>query len=315
MARDRPSAVLGGITVLFAGEICGWDSWGRVYQSIPLFLPVIQEIFRREGLAFVQPRHCTPGTNAVFLVGELVIKIYAPKESGLDGALSFSQMQGVPVPKVLACGVVQDRYAFFYLVLSRLEGEELGICLPSMSDLEKYQIGRQLRSITRRMNQPFPQFPSSDVIWDRARWKRWQSYPASFQQEREAYLSRLSSGPRVFVHGDLNGDNVFLGKAGGLSLLDFADAVLAPEEYEHELVACELFGFDSACLEGYFGAVPYKELAQLCLDGLLIHDFGGDVLAQRLCPAQELTGLDLLYDKLLRALKQGGPKRQKIPSK
>ena len=36
--------------MLFEGEIQDWDSWGKVYQSIPLFLPVIQEIFRREGL-------------------------------------------------------------------------------------------------------------------------------------------------------------------------------------------------------------------------------------------------------------------------
>ena len=304
--------------MLFEGEIQDWDSWGKVYQSISLFLPVIQEIFRREGLAFVPLRRCTPGTNAVFLAGELVVKIYAPKESGLDGereleterlALSFSQAQGVPGPKNLACGMLQDRYAFFYLILSRLDGEALGDCLPYMDHSEKYQIGRQLRSITRRINQPFPGFSSSDVIWDRTRWKRWQSYPVSFQQEREAYLRRRSFGPRVFVHGDLNGDNLFLGKTGGLSLLDFADAVLAPEEYEHALVACELFGFDSACLEGYFGAIPYEELAQLCLDGLLIHDFGGDVLAQRLCPARELTGLAPLYHRLLQALRQGGSGR------
>ena len=55
-----------------------------MYQSIPAFAPLIQEIFRREDLPFSPLSPLTPGTNAVFRSGELVVKVFFPKESGLD---------------------------------------------------------------------------------------------------------------------------------------------------------------------------------------------------------------------------------------
>ena len=68
---------------LFPARICGWKSWGQVYQSIDAFRPIIREIFRRHSLAYEEPKHLTPGTNAVFRVGKQIVKIYAPAESGL----------------------------------------------------------------------------------------------------------------------------------------------------------------------------------------------------------------------------------------
>ena len=38
--------------MLFSETIQNWDDWGRVFQSIPAFTPLVREIFRREGLPF-----------------------------------------------------------------------------------------------------------------------------------------------------------------------------------------------------------------------------------------------------------------------
>ena len=117
---------------LFAGEIRGWSSWARVFQDIKLFRPLVQEICRLHDLPFQEPENLTPGTNAVFAVGDMVFKIYAPAEAGFDQsadcdtelfALRRCHSLGVSVPTVIASGTLQDRYAFRYLVQSRCVGK------------------------------------------------------------------------------------------------------------------------------------------------------------------------------------------------
>ena len=68
---------------MFAANIDGWSSWRMIFQSIKDFEPLIKYIFNRHNLPFTEIEHCTPGTNAVFKVGGLVAKIFAPKESGM----------------------------------------------------------------------------------------------------------------------------------------------------------------------------------------------------------------------------------------
>ena len=97
--------------MLFAHTIQSWEDWADVYQSIPAFTPLIQEIFRREGLPFSPLSPLTPGTNAVFRSGELVVKVFFPRESGLDPEGDFQNegavcrlltQRQVPVPQLLA---------------------------------------------------------------------------------------------------------------------------------------------------------------------------------------------------------------------
>ena len=125
--------------MLFAHTIQSWEDWADVYQSIPAFTPLIQEIFRREGLPFSPLSPLTPGTNAVFRSGELVVKVFFPRESGLDPEGDFQNegavcrlltQRQVPVPQLLASGRLEDRYTFPYLVTQFCPGEELGQWLP-----------------------------------------------------------------------------------------------------------------------------------------------------------------------------------------
>lgn len=39
--------------MLFTETVENWKDWGRVFQSIPAFTPLAQEICRREGLPWV----------------------------------------------------------------------------------------------------------------------------------------------------------------------------------------------------------------------------------------------------------------------
>ena len=83
--------------MLFQKIIDGWASWGRVYCDLPAFEPLIREILRTEGLRQdVRLSRLTPGTNAVFRAEEMVIKIYAPAESGMDSLRDYDTEKRYP---------------------------------------------------------------------------------------------------------------------------------------------------------------------------------------------------------------------------
>ena len=285
---------------LFTKQIESWKDWSKVFQSIPAFTPLVEVILKKENLPSGEIENLTPGTNAVFRVGSYVIKIFAPVESGIDQttdlrtelfATQRANESGVSAPKMVAHGFIRDRYRFAYMITEYIEGVAFPDAVRNMTDEEKSAVGRKLRIVTDKMNTPCKPFNGIDVIYDKDRSLRWDKrYSEHFKSERLEYIQSHNYGEKVFVHGDLCGDNILLTSQGELSIIDFADAVLAPDVYEHALVAVELFDLDPALLQGYFGALSADELTEICFDGLLIHDFGGDVVEQHIGKPDEFHG-------------------------
>ena len=205
-------------------------------------------------------------------------------------------MLGVPAPLLIARGFIDDKYHFDYLITEYINGVEFSKAFKKMSISEKISIGQKLREITDRMNIKCEPFNNIDVVNDKNRWTRWDKYPDSFKAEREEYIKIRDYSDKVFVHGDIFGDNIILTKDGGIYIIDFADAVLAPIFYEHTLIAAD--NLDRAFLNGYFGDYSVNELAELCFDGLLIHDFGGDIVAEHMGKPYEFKNLDDLRKRL-----------------
>lgn len=285
---------------LFNEEISDWKSWGKVYQSIPAFEKLAKEIMKREGLPFSYLERLTPGTNAVFKIGEHVIKIFAPKETGMDQtsdeaterfAIKFAGSLGVNVPKIVACGMIKDRYTFSYTVMKYINGYEIGKALNGSDGEKLFTLGKKLRVITDKMNISCQNFNGIDVINDPDRSRRWETFPLSFQKERQEYIKKHDYGKPVFTHGDLCADNVFLTNQNVLFIIDFADAVAAPDCYEGALIAFEYRDYPDF-LRGYFSKDD-KELAlSSVFDGILIHDFGGDIVKKAIGNTASLQKLD-----------------------
>lgn len=297
---------------LFNEQINNWSDWGRVFQSIPAFTPLIKHILLRGRLPLAKPKNLIPGTNAVFKTGRYVVKIFAPPESGIDQSLDLqtelfairrANDTGVSAPKLIAHGSVEDRYRFAYMITEYIDGIEFSDAVIKMTGDEKIEVGRRLRAITDKMNTPCEPFNDIDVINDVGRYRRWNKYSERFRLQRLEYIKSCKYAGKVFVHGDLCGDNILLTPQGELFVIDFADAVLAPVIYEHALVAVELFDLDPFLLRGYFGNCSAYELTQVCFDGLLIHDFGGDIIENHIGKAEDFYGLDDLRDKLAHKIK------------
>jgi fructosamine-3-kinase len=303
---------------LFNFTINGWQSWGKVFQSIESFTPLIHYIFRRESLPVSNIENLTPGSNAVFKVGGYVIKIYAPIESGLDTkpdydtelfGIGYAHKSGVAAPKIIAAGEIRDRYLFRYLIIEYINGSSFGDIMESLTDDDKIDFGKRLRMITDKLNRPVGNafgLRSIDIIDTAVHNKRWDIFPAPFNNERLEYLKQMKTSEmfngNVFVHGDLNADNIILSGDGEIYLIDFADSLSAPIIYEKVVIIAELFQFDKSFLRGYLGNYDVDCMVKLCLDGLMIHDFGAGIINARVSAAAEIDSLDTLKRKLETAM-------------
>lgn len=269
--------------------ISSWDDWGQVYQSIPAFSDLAREIYRREQLPFTPLQNLTPGTNAVFRAGNTVAKIFFPKESGLDPTSDFENEAAVcewlaereiPTPRLLAKGKIRDKYEFPYLIFSFAAGTEAGTWLKTAGDRQKVQFAQRLKKVLCKLNCPVEGLiPTIDLLERALENPRLERLPPSLAGELRSRAEKLDLSQRVLVHGDLTGENLLVDGAGTLTVIDCADACLAPAWYELAPIVFELFRCDPALLRAFAGEKREGFVEQV-LHSLSIHDFGADILRE-----------------------------------
>jgi len=294
---------------LFSANIKGKKDWEKVFRSVSAFTPLIEHILYIENLPVTKIENLKPGTNAVFKAGEYVVKVYAPEESDFKqdsdiGTELFAAQRayhtGVNTPKIIASGMIKDKYEFDYMIIEYIEGVEFDEAVEKMTDDEKLSFARNLRRYTDLMNVPCEPFNRADAINDDENNWSWEPYPKSFRNERIKYIKSHNYGENVFVHGDLCGDNILITPDKELYIIDFADALCAPAVYEHSLVAAELFDFDEALMYGYF--FTNESVIDTCLDGILIHGYGGDIIKYHLGRPNEFQHIEQLHQRITERL-------------
>ncbi|MCL2603493.1 MAG: phosphotransferase [Defluviitaleaceae bacterium] len=312
---------------LFTREIADWDAWGKVFQSAEAFTPLAAHIFEKENLPFAPLENTTPGTNAVFKSGEYVIKIFAPHAS--EGAtlretfgtnvdvemfgMRWAEAQGVPAPRLIAHGEVKDKYNFKYMVMDYIKGELFNDVEKRLTYDEKVIIGQKVRAITDKLNQPCENFNKIDMMEYAFADPSWEDegFPASFQAERMAYLrdfdtdaykhpraSDAAAYEKVYCHADFHGENILVDENLDVYLVDFADAMYAPAQYEQVYVVSALFCFEKPYMRGYFGEYNTEEIVDLCMVWLPIHVWGHSTITGHFKPVSEITSFEVLREKL-----------------
>ncbi len=251
----RPIPYKGGCRMYFKEEINGWDSWGKVFNSLEAFRELVQAIFEKEGIQLREEiENLTPGTNAVFKAGNIVIKIFAPDESELGTETDYQTEltvmkhlgeKGVAAPGVIACGEIKDRYLFRYILMEYAMGEEAGRVLPCYTTEQKKEIVKQLKRVLNILNQPAEELlPKRDLKKQAAGNFRLKGLSQTLIQELEDCVQKQEVGNCCLVHGDITGENVLIDSEGTLRLIDFADCNLAPAYYELAPIVFELFKGD-----------------------------------------------------------------------
>ena len=280
--------------MLFNHTIHDENSWADIHQRIDVFQPLIEHIFRNESLPMGNIESTMKSTNAVFKVENLIVKIFAPKESGRGSERDFQTEQfaltralslDASVPRIRASGIVKDKYEFPYIVIDFIHGIELSKVFDDMSEDDKYSLGRKLRENTDKLNTSCEVFntfqvPETSLTEGYSGWLIDLGYCEKFIEERKKYIRSLDLNKNAFVfcHGDLATVNILLCDNGELYIIDFADAMLAPICAEHTIIAHSV-KYDKSFLRGYFGEISLSELTDICFDGLLLSNNGVWILA------------------------------------
>ena len=282
---------------LFTETIDGKEAWARLFQSINAFGPLVLEIFRKHRLVPGEVQNLTPGTNAVFRVGDKVVKVFAPVESGYStdkdyeielAALRHANRVEVSAPFLVCSGCIEDKYLFWYIVMEHIRGYEFEDVLERFDHRQKVAFATKMKTITHRLNVELldggiPPLTLRDCMDN----PRWQAFPECFRLSRNAYLENQHLSDCVYTHGDMTGENIIVGDDGDVFLIDFADSRLAPYHYEWPPLVFALFGCDAVMMEAYFGDYRHDGFYDMLTLSMAIHEFGGP-LVQQIC---ELSGV------------------------
>ena len=296
---------------LFTEQINNWDDWGNIFQSIPAFTPLVEHIFLNEKMPLTKIENLTPGSNAVFKVGDYVIKIFAPQGMGEDYGtnvdvelfgMKLANTNGVPAPKLIADGEVSDKYLFRYMIMEYINGKTLIEIEDNLSYDDKVSIGKQIRSISNKLNKPCGNFTSIDVMQyakDNNGWAK-EGFPAPFLEEILAYLAdfNINQYKKVYCHGDWTCENILVDDKLNVYIIDFADAMYAPAEYETVYIASGLFCFEKPYMAGYFGDYDVGEIVNLCMTWLPVHAWGHATTAGNLGSVDEITSFAIMRERL-----------------
>lgn len=276
---------------LFNQRIIDWQSWGKVFQSIPAFENLIEAIFIKEGLRRRKIANLTPGTNAVFQADDLVIKIFAPPESGKNFetdynvelyGMRYAADLGISCPKVVAASEISDRYLFRYIIMERLSGKDARYVLKKYDENQKKKFARQIHKMLKMLNKTLcnPIFKAvKDVAFTH---DGWRNLPEWISKQGKKRIDDLDLSNGVYVHGDITGDNVLIDENGNFFLIDFADAKTAPAEYEYLPVLFDLFDFDKIMMREFIMCEfaleltekDIREFTKKCFNGVLMHEYG-----------------------------------------
>jgi tRNA A-37 threonylcarbamoyl transferase component Bud32 len=269
---------------VFIEEIKDWETWGKVFQSIPAFEKLIGKIFKKENLNYKEISHLTAGSNAVFKVDNFVVKIFAPVESGFDTKIDYdSEILGmkramgldINIPNIAAASFIEDKYLFRYIIMDYIAGKDAKDVLRYYSAGEKIEFVRQLKENINKMNTEFEgQYPALDVKERIQANTRWNMFNNSIVTQVKEIVQGYDMPNKSYVHGDITGDNVMITEKGMLYIIDFADGRIAPKEYEFPPILFDLFDFDKTMIKEFIGGQDIQDFAEQCFYGILMHEFG-----------------------------------------
>jgi len=268
-------------TLTMKGKVLSWDDWCDIFGDYSFFEDLVHEIFDVNKLGDITNyNNVTLGTNAVFRVNDFIVKIFVPKETRIWDSDDFHQektsvteaiVSGIKTPNIVCCGTLKKLQSWDYIVFDYIEGDELGNVLSGLYEDDKDRVIVQLKDFLDKFNvlreTSFDKFMGLNN-------GRWHSYERRLIDDVIIYLNNLEF-ETYRVHGDLTKENVLYD--GDVFVIDFADSTVAPRCYEYPAIGFDLFDYDLEMTQNLFED-NFPDLISNLLNGLLIHDFGGDML-------------------------------------
>ena len=208
-------------------------------------------------------RRKTEGSSLIFELGpELFLKIVPPFftdsfSAELAATTLASGRLSVKIPEIVLTGKIEN---WNYLVSRRVPGIQSSRVFQNLQEDDLQPIAKDLGSLLRQLHSiEAPEFERNYGTWEsflkeRLRNQRsvhlardnppeWVEKICSFVDEQASNLLKLT--PPVFLHADLNRAHVMLDQVKDrwrvVGLLDFADAMKGPKEFDFILPFLDFF--------------------------------------------------------------------------
>ncbi len=291
--------------------IHSWGEWGKFFTDVARWRPAVLEICRQAGLAVREVEAGFPGTNAVFVLDRAyVLKVYAPfchRDFEIERALYPLLSPVLPVPQVIAQGVFEDRRPWPYIVMNFLPGRpirEVRAQIPHDNLLDiAADLGRMVHTLHRIPPEPLLAPAGPLEPWERflkerrknlaAQNRREGALPLTLLKELPYFLTEtLSTMPpsaAVLLNGDLTEDHILLEERDGVwrisALIDFADSLVGPVDYEWAALWFSGLARDAGCRQAFMAAydpdLPLDAaFYRRALAFTFLHEFGAEIIAE-----------------------------------
>ena len=235
--------------------------------DLDFWRPYVVEVLRRHGLDEADESTLQAGYNATyptFLCGALVVKLFGYSEAWRQCHRAeraahrlVARNPDIAAPALLHAGRLfdDDRAPWPYLVTRRLTG------LPSwraaLSEPQRLALAEAVGHQVRRIHALPPEGVATHDDWnpgDIVAAAAGSSLPSHLVAQVERFLATLAPFDRVFVHGDLTANHVFVEQGRLVGIIDWGDAMVTDRHYELIQVYRDLLGCDKALLRCFLEA-------------------------------------------------------------
>ena len=281
------------------------EEWGRVFTDAAVWRSMVAAICRRHGIAEAREvRSGFPGSNAVFIVDDrVVVKIAAPfwrDDFAAEQAVTafVADRTGLPVPRILARGVMVAGDVWPYFVMSAVPGERIGDVWKQIPAGDRGRIAEALGRWTRAIHDlplaDLTQLDTTPAAWERFLQGRIEacaahhakgSLPPHLVHQIPGFLAGLDllSPARTpcLLNADITEDHLLVTQTLQgweiSGLIDFGDARVGDPEYEFVAVGLGALAGDRAAfrrfLAGYGRAPADPRFHPRMLAWTLLHRF------------------------------------------
>lgn len=237
--------------------------------DVDFWWPYVAEVLIRHGLvdSRLEPVAGFNATWPTFLYGDVVVKLFGYHQSWRASHSGESAAQAlvatdpdIAAPRLLAVGRLFDDAdaGWPYLVTTRMPG--LASWRAELTAPQRLSLAADLGRQVRRVHALRPHGIATEADWlspSPADAARRSSLPPHLIAQIDGFLARLAPFDRVFVHGDLIENHVYVENGRFTGIIDWGDAIVTDRHCELIQLYRDTFRCDKALFRTFLGACDW----------------------------------------------------------
>ncbi|MCZ6658183.1 MAG: aminoglycoside phosphotransferase family protein [Gammaproteobacteria bacterium] len=242
------------------------QEYGSRLGDVSFWRPYVTEILGRHDLADAT-QELVAGFNptyTTFLYGNVVVKLFGYFRTWRESHTAERKAHAllaidpeIAAPSVLSEGQLYDHAdtPWPYLITTRMPG--VASTRAELSTEQRLSVATELGRQVRRVHALRPPGVTTIEDWpglNVAAAAEQSSLPPHLIAQIDDYLAGLGSFDRVFVHGDLVANHVFVEDGRFTGIIDWGDAMVTDRHYELGKLYFDMFRCDKALLRMFLEA-------------------------------------------------------------